>query len=145
VAAQWHPTKNGDVTPSDVVANSHRKYWLKCDVHWDHEWEAALYSRAGGGSGCSCCANRKASETNSLASLKPAAAAPWHPTKNGDLTPDDVVAIRGNHNVTFPSPILAYMGNPYSVMYRDRRGASGCKMTRRAPLLRLLAVCGFDG
>ena len=112
---QWHPTKNGDVTPSHVVANSHRKYWFKCDEHRDHEWEATLGSRVSGGNGCPCCANRKASETNSLASLKPAAAARWHPTKNGDLTPDDVVAIRGGRTVISPFAGSRLYGEPVHV------------------------------
>jgi hypothetical protein len=125
VAAQWHPTKNGDVTPSDVVANENRKYWFKCDVHWDHEWEATLCDRASGGTGCPCCVNRKASETNSLASLKPAAAARWHPTKNGDLTPDDVVAIRGGRTVIFPFAGSRLYGKPVQMyIYRSRKGAS---------------------
>ena len=113
VAVQWHPTWNGEVTPSDVVANSHRKCWFKCDEHWDHEWEARLDDRVSGGTGCPCCVNRKASETNSLASLKPAAAARWHPTKNGDLTSDDVVAIRGAATSFSLSPVLGYTEKPY--------------------------------
>ena len=92
VAAQWHATKNGDTTPADVVANSHKKYWFTCDAGPDHEWEAALSSRVSNGRGCPCCANRKASVTNSLASLKPAAAAMWDHEANSPLTPSCVVA-----------------------------------------------------
>jgi hypothetical protein len=33
--------------------------------------------------------------TNSLATIKPLAAAQWHPTENGELTPADVVAGSG--------------------------------------------------
>ena len=92
VAAQWHPTKNGATTPADVVANSHKKYWFKCEAGPDHEWEATLGDRVSKGTGCPCCANRKVSVTNSLASLKPAAAAMWDYEANSPLTPSCVVA-----------------------------------------------------
>jgi hypothetical protein len=42
VAAQWHPTKNGELTPANVVAGSHKKAWWKCPEGEGHEWEATL-------------------------------------------------------------------------------------------------------
>jgi len=30
-AALWHPTRNGDLTPHDVVAGSHKKAWFEVD------------------------------------------------------------------------------------------------------------------
>jgi hypothetical protein len=100
VAAQWHPTKNGTTTPADVVANSGVNFWFTCDAGPDHEWESTLDARVGGGTrggtrsgtGCPCCSGRKASVTNSLASLKPAAAAMWDHEANSPLTPSCVVA-----------------------------------------------------
>ena len=93
IAAQWHPTKNGDLTPADVVAGSTSKVWWQCPKEPDHEWEAPVSSRTGRQkNGCPCCSNRQVSVTNSLASLFPEIAAEWHSTKNGDLTPADVVA-----------------------------------------------------
>lgn len=38
IASQWHPTKNGSVTPADVRPNSFKKRWWKCDK--GHEFEA---------------------------------------------------------------------------------------------------------
>ena len=32
VAAQWHHTKNDDLTPWDVTSASNKKYWWKCDI-----------------------------------------------------------------------------------------------------------------
>lgn len=91
VAAQWHPTKNGDTTPNDVVNGTPKKYWFTCDAGPDHEWEATVDSRTSKKSGCPCCDGKKLSVTNSLATLSPDVAAEWHPTKNGDTTPADVV------------------------------------------------------
>ncbi len=95
VAAQWHPTKNGSLTPDQVVAQSAKKYWWQCTKGEDHEWLANVSNRARLGTGCPCCAGQKASVTNSLASLHPDVAVEWHPTKNNSLSPDKVVA--GSH------------------------------------------------
>jgi hypothetical protein len=38
IAAQWHPTRNGSVTPADVRPNSFKKRWWKCEK--GHEFEA---------------------------------------------------------------------------------------------------------
>jgi hypothetical protein len=92
LATQWHPTKNGELTPAQVVAGSNKKAWWICFHGSDHEWKAVIGSRARLGVGCPFCAGLKPSITNSLASLYPEIAAQWHPTKNGSLTPDQVVA-----------------------------------------------------
>jgi len=96
IAAEWHPTKNGDLTPDKVVAGSQKKVWWICPKGTDHEWSAALNSRTGTNKlGCPCCAGRRVSVTNSLATPFPDIAAEWHPTKNGDLSPDKIVAGSG--------------------------------------------------
>jgi hypothetical protein len=92
VAAQWHPTKNGVVTPKDVSSKTNEVYWWWCDAGPDHEWEASPNSRVSQGTGCPCCSGHQVSVTNSLASLAPEVVAQWHPTKNGDLTPADVTS-----------------------------------------------------
>jgi hypothetical protein len=92
LATQWHPTKNGELTPAQVVAGSNKKAWWICFNGSDHEWEAVIGSRARLGVGCPFCAGLKPSITNSLASLYPEIAVQWHPTENGNLIPDQVVA-----------------------------------------------------
>ena len=91
LAAQWHPTKNGDFTPEQYVAGSERKVWWKCPKGPDHEWQAHGGHRIKG-TNCPACSGKQVSVTNSLASLYPELAKQWHPTKNGDLTPDIYVA-----------------------------------------------------
>ena len=57
VAAQWHPTLNGGLTPSMVTAGSHRKVWWACSA--GHAWKAAVYARAGPQkNGCPVCAGK---------------------------------------------------------------------------------------
>ncbi|MBI5489099.1 MAG: zinc-ribbon domain-containing protein [Deltaproteobacteria bacterium] len=91
LARQWHPTRNGGCTPADVLPGSHRKVWWKCPAAPDHEWQTPVYSRTGQGTGCPFCTGRWASRAHNLARHRPHLAAEWHPTKNGDLTPVEVV------------------------------------------------------
>jgi very-short-patch-repair endonuclease len=95
VAELWHPQKNGDLNPSDVIAGAGKKLWWICDQGPDHEWLATANSLVSAGSRCPCCAHQKLSVTNSLETLYPLIAEEWHPSKNGDLNPSDVIA--GTH------------------------------------------------
>jgi very-short-patch-repair endonuclease len=92
----WHPTRNGDLTPDRVLAGSPDPVWWRCPDGPDHEWEVSplvlgSHSLAKGRKGCPFCASKRASVTNSVAS-HPVLAAEWHPTRNGDKRPEDVVA-----------------------------------------------------
>lgn len=91
LAAQWHPEKNGGITPADVCLGSHHKAWWICKK--GHEWQAIVKSRAIAGTGCPVCANRVLIPgENDLATTHPDLARQWHPVKNGALTPRNVVA-----------------------------------------------------
>lgn len=37
IASQWHPRKNGLLSPRDISSNSHKKIWWLCPIN--HEWE----------------------------------------------------------------------------------------------------------
>lgn len=86
---EWHPEKNGSLTPADVTHGSRRRVWWKCAR--GHEWEAIVKSRTNG-TGCPYCANRMLRPgENDLATVYPELAAQWHPTRNGDLRPENVL------------------------------------------------------
>src|SRR5262249_49349452 len=55
IAGEWHPTKNGSLTPMDVTAGSPRKVWWWCGESPDHEWAATIANRTRLGSGCPRC------------------------------------------------------------------------------------------
>jgi hypothetical protein len=95
LASEWHPTKNGDLTPKDLSTGSNKKVWWKCPKGDDHEWEANINNRTNRNSSCPVCANQKIVHSNCLATLNPDLAKEWHPTKNGKHTPNDVGA--GSH------------------------------------------------
>ena len=88
LARQWHPTRNGNLTPEQVVPGSHRMVWWVCKK--GHEWRAQIKSRVAG-CGCPVCANREIRPAeNDLATRFPQLAGQWHPTKNGGLTPEQI-------------------------------------------------------
>lgn len=54
LAEQWHPDKNGDLTPNNVTNGSGKKVWWRCEK--GHEWQAVILSRSSG-TGCPVCSN----------------------------------------------------------------------------------------
>jgi hypothetical protein len=91
LAREWHPTRNRPRKPDELYRHSLVKVWWRCARDRSHEWEATIASRVKKGVGCPYCAGRAAGPNTSLAALRPAIAAEWHPTKNAPLTPDAVV------------------------------------------------------
>lgn len=93
LAEQWHPTKNGNLKPTDVTAGSNKKVWWRhwCDhtESW-HEWKRAVCEESHYAA-CPFCTGRKVLPGfNDLATTHPELAAEWHPTLNGDLKPSQI-------------------------------------------------------
>jgi hypothetical protein len=101
LAAEWHPTKNRPATPETTVAGTNRKVWWRCKKR--HVWAAVVSSRFQAGAGCPYCSHRRTSPALSLAVLAPGVASEWHPTKNGALTPHDVL-LKSNRRVWWKCP-----------------------------------------
>jgi len=57
IAAQWHPIKNGSLTPKDVLSKTHKKVWWQCEKR--HEWIASITNRTNLGRGCPYCNESK--------------------------------------------------------------------------------------
>lgn len=79
LCGEWHPTLNGNLTPSLIAPHSGKKVWWKC-AH-EHEWSATVRHRAYG-RGCPICSGKKASKWRNLKTEFPEVARDWHPTKN---------------------------------------------------------------
>ena len=96
LAAQWHPTKNGNLKPTQVTVNSPKKVWWlysynepNTGKHFDFEWQAVIGSRKN--NSCPFFSNHAVYEGfNDLQTINPELAAQWHPTKNGSLKPTQV-------------------------------------------------------
>lgn len=87
LAKEWHPTKNGKLTPDDVTFRSGKKVWWQCSK--GHGWRTTITHR-NRGSGCPYCTNRIFCKDNSLRTLYPELSKEWHPTKNAPMTPDNI-------------------------------------------------------
>ena len=97
LASEWHPTKNGTLTPADVTEGAHKKVWWYMPYddpisgkHFDFEWQATVESRTAG-KGCPYLSGKAVWKGyNDLGTRNPKLASEWHPTKNGNLTPANV-------------------------------------------------------
>ena len=91
VAAQWHPTKNGTLTPRDIVAGSRTMCWWSCQL--EHEYPATASNRTAAHSACTVCANRAIIiGRNDLATTHPLVAAEWHRAMNEGSGPTEFSA-----------------------------------------------------
>ena len=135
-ASEWHPTLNGELTPSDVSYGS-RTYniWWICPNGHD-PYQTIPNSRTARGTGCPVCAAKKRAsntskpkEGNSLAEVYPEIAAEWHPTKNGELTPSGI-AKASNKKVWWQCPNNPEHEYAATVGNRTRNG-SGCPFCYR--------------
>ena len=102
IAAEWHPTKNGTLTPDKINKASRRTVWWLGSC--GHEWKMTVGERTRPTSetetgkqskarGCPYCASKIILiGFNDLETKCPEIAAEWHPTKNGSLKPSEVLA-----------------------------------------------------
>jgi len=93
IAKEWHPKRNGRLKPDQVTAHSGRKIWWQCKTFSEHEWQTSIYKRTRG-AGCPMCAptHNKVSPQSCLNKDFPYIACQLHPTKNGDITGDNITA-----------------------------------------------------
>lgn len=128
VAAEWHPTKNGDLTPDRITKSSQKKVWWQCSE--GHEWQDSIDHR-NRGIGCPYCSNHRVLKGfNDLAFLNPELAAEWHPTKNGDLTPDKVLPGSGQ-KVWW----LGKCGHEWKAQINNRNNGAGCPVCDNKTIL----------
>ncbi len=121
LAAEWHPTKNGTLSPHDVTPNSHKSVWWWCAK--GHEWQAAVYSRLE--RGCPVCSNHLiVAGVNDLASNNPTLAAEWHTVLNGELTPE-MVYVNTARRVWWD---CFDCGHEWQARVSHRNAGSGCPM-----------------
>jgi len=58
IAKEWHPTKNGDATPSDFVPGNAKKMWWKCSC-CGNEFTMPIINRTKFGRSCPKCRSRR--------------------------------------------------------------------------------------
>jgi len=86
VAAEWDFERN-TIAPSELTADSHQKVWWLCSKY-KHSSLRSPNVRGG----CTYCWNQQLLRGfNDLQTCNSKLAASWHPTKNGDLSPSDIL------------------------------------------------------
>lgn len=117
LVAEWDWERNGDLKPTDVIANSNKRVWWKCKE--GHEWSGLVANRARKGKadpGCPYCPGRKVlAGYNDLAITHPDIAAMWHPRMNRRLKPTGVQAVSRK-----PAWWRGECGHVYQMAVRDR-------------------------
>jgi len=121
---QWHPKKNGGLTPDDVSYGSQKKIWWQCDA--GHEWQSAVYARAEKNSGCPYCAGRRVVPGRDLESLYPDLAQQWHRELNGKAGPDQFAP--GSHKAAWWQ---CNSGHVWKATIKSRTEGSGCPVCSR--------------
>ena len=95
LVAEWDWERSGDLKPTDVIGNSNKRVWRKCNE--GHEWSGLIANRARKGKadpGCPYCSGRKVlAGYNDLATTHPDIAAMWRSRMSKRLKPTGVRAI----------------------------------------------------
>lgn len=129
LASEWHPTKNGDLTPLDVTLGSGKKVWWKCKK-CTSDYKNTIAGRHSSNQNCPYCAGNKVNQTNSLATINSKLALEWHPTKNSK-TPDEVTC-NNNRKVWW----LGTCGHSWDALISSRTKGQGCPFCSNKSVLR---------
>ena len=119
LAQEWNYEKNNGLTPADVMPNSGKKVWWKCEQ--GHEWQARIDHR-NNNVGCPYCSGRFAIiGKNDLQTLNPILAREWDYNKNGDLRPENISA-NSNHKAWW----RCTKGHEWQAVISSRNAGCGC-------------------
>jgi hypothetical protein len=88
----FHPSKNGNLTVDDVASASKKVFTWACNAN--HEWQYSA-QEMGKSKGCPYCTHARPSPEYNFATLHPAIASDWHPTKNHGKLPQDYLPQSG--------------------------------------------------
>ena len=83
---EWHPSKNGKISPHEITAGSKQSYWWLGEC--GHEWKSQVSDRANRGTTC-----RKCGPNGIFISLQdkyPELLSKFHPTKNDSRLLSDI-------------------------------------------------------
>lgn len=127
IAAEWHPYKNGKLTPEMFLPGSTEKVWWKCSV-CGKEWETTVGKRTSG-SGCPECAKQKSLNTRNIRLIgkngslaDEPVSKEWNYEKNGDLSPHDFA----RHSEKSVWWICSKCGYEWKAKISNRVNGRGC-------------------
>ena len=119
LAKEWNYERNNGLTPADVMPNSDKKAWWKCNK--GHEWQATISNR-NNGNGCPICSGKKILKGyNDLQTVNPTLAKEWNYEKNNELRPTDVMP-----NSSKKAWWKCIKGHEWQATIADRNNGCGC-------------------
>lgn len=118
IAAQWHPEKNGKLTPWDVTPASGKKVWWQCEK--GHQWKTSVSNRSRRGRNCPYCADRS-KKLGSLPKVRPSLLKEWNYEKNSKSTEE--YSARSNQKVWWKCSVC---GHEWQTSPDSRYCGSGC-------------------
>lgn len=125
LAAEWHPSKNGILTPADITEKRFANVWWLCPK-CGYEWESSPNHRSKG-VGCPCCSGRvPKTGVNDFKTLYPGLSAEWNYDKNGDKLPEFFLPKSGK-KVWWRCRICGY---EWEAVIRSRTIGHGCPKYR---------------
>ena len=138
IAAEWHPTKNGDLRPSEVASKSSaRAFWLCPDC--GYEYDGFISNRTRRGDGCPACSmKRLVVGLNDFATLHPELVCEWG--EDNALSPSE---LRGRDTKRFIkwrcSDGRCYHETVFRHLERHARMAQGIVGARRKRVAEFLS------
>ena len=123
LAKEWHPTRNGGVSPSDVAPFSSKKVWWLGPC--GHEWETTVKYRSHGGNCPYCSGKRILSGFNDFATTHPELLDEWDYDKN-TVSPKEIGV--GNIKACWKCKTC---GHEWTATVSNRVGGSGCPICGR--------------
>lgn len=122
---EWDTERNGK-TAWEVYAHSGINSWWICQNNPEHRYDMTIDRKTKRNHKCPYCSNYRVDNSNCLATTHPELAKEWHPTKNGDLTPYDVV-YGSNKNVWW----LGQCNHEWEAIIVSRTKGHGCELCVR--------------
>ncbi len=120
LAKEWHPTRNGGLTPDSVLCGSAKRIWWigKCG----HEYEQSIINRVNGGNCPYCSHQRLLTEFNDFATEHPELLSEWDYEKNS-AEPNSIMS-HSHYKAWWKCPF----GHSYQAWMDNRCGTthSGC-------------------
>ena len=121
VAAEWHPIKNGNLTPDLISCSSNKIVWWlgKCGHEYDMSVDKRTY-----GYGCPICSGRRiVVGVNDLATTHPHLLDIWDYENNTNITPQQIT-FGSNKKVWWKCPL----GHSYQMRVHHKVGGIGCPL-----------------
>lgn len=126
LSKEWHPTKNGTLTPYNVTCGSNKEVWWQCSKNPKHVWHIGIYVRTNG-NGCPYCSHQLPSEDYNLLVCNHELCEEWD-YENNKKRPEDYCPNSGKE-VWWK---CKECGHKWETRITDRNKGNGCPICNQS-------------